>query len=109
MGGRPCRHASLPDGEPLPMLDARSRWTPYWQAAPLALVFLVFFVVFGKFFVTPVKSHSYHFGSFVGDGFFIISIQIIQPFYLFFLHIQDESWIFCMHHKKILWHFRIVC
>lgn len=27
------------------MLDARSRWTPYWQAAPLALVFLVFFVL----------------------------------------------------------------
>ncbi|MBZ9935913.1 ABC transporter permease [Mesorhizobium sp. BR1-1-16] len=27
------------------MLDEKSRWTPYWQAAPLAIVFLVFFVL----------------------------------------------------------------
>ncbi|MCX5497726.1 ABC transporter permease [Kaistia dalseonensis] len=27
------------------MLEAKSRWTPYWQAAPLALVFLIFFIL----------------------------------------------------------------
>ena len=27
------------------MLDVKSRWTPYWQAAPLAVVFLLFFVL----------------------------------------------------------------
>lgn len=27
------------------MLDQRSRWAPYWQAAPLALIFLIFFVL----------------------------------------------------------------
>ncbi|SHG64990.1 putative spermidine/putrescine transport system permease protein [Kaistia soli DSM 19436] len=27
------------------MLDVKSRWTPYWQAAPLAFVFFVFFVL----------------------------------------------------------------
>ena len=33
------------DGKPRPMLDEKSRWTPYWQAAPLALVFIVFFIL----------------------------------------------------------------
>jgi putative spermidine/putrescine transport system permease protein len=42
-GSRP----TLPsDQRSLPrMLEMKSRWAPYWQAAPLAIVFLVFFVL----------------------------------------------------------------
>ena len=54
------------------MLEDRSRWTPYWQAAPLALVFFVFFLL--PLAVTFVVSFWTYTGysiepAFVGDNY----------------------------------------
>ncbi|MCX5513538.1 ABC transporter permease [Kaistia algarum] len=54
------------------MLDVKSRWTPYWQAAPLALVFLIFFLL--PLLVTFIVSFWTYTGysiepAFVGDNY----------------------------------------
>lgn len=54
------------------MLEDKSRWTPYWQAAPLALVFFVFFLL--PLAVTFVVSFWTYTGysiepAFVGDNY----------------------------------------
>jgi len=54
------------------MLDMKSRWTPYWQAAPLAIVFLIFFLL--PLLVTFVVSFWTYTGysidpAFVGDNY----------------------------------------
>ena len=54
------------------MLDVKSRWTPYWQAAPLAIVFFIFFLL--PLLVTFVVSFWTYTGysidpAFVGDNY----------------------------------------
>jgi putative spermidine/putrescine transport system permease protein len=54
------------------MLEMKSRWAPYWQAAPLAIVFLVFFVL--PLLVTFAVSFWTYTGysiepAFVGDNY----------------------------------------
>ena len=54
------------------MLDIKSRWTPYWQAAPLAIVFFIFFLL--PLLVTFVVSFWTYTGysidpAFVGDNY----------------------------------------
>jgi putative spermidine/putrescine transport system permease protein len=54
------------------MLEAKSRWTPYWQAAPLAIVFFIFFLL--PLVVTFIVSFWTYTGysiepAFVGDNY----------------------------------------
>jgi putative spermidine/putrescine transport system permease protein len=61
-----------PNGACPDMLEMKSRWAPYWQAAPLAIVFLVFFVL--PLVVTLAVSFWTYTGysiepAFVGDNY----------------------------------------